>query len=463
MMKQWRCRLARGTAPARRFVVVLCFAGAWCGAALEAQSWTGLTYDATAAPIDNPLKGFVNYEALAGLGSLPYSLEYFYVPMDAVMTSSSSFDWSYIESRLIDIASRGRQAIFRVYVDFPFAASSPTDCQSASEDPLAFTAIPHFLIDPLLCGGDCLPLTHYCSDDETLEGFSPDYEWDSTDGDLEPDLLEAFSALITEMATRYDGDARVAFVQVGLLGHWGEWHTYFDGSDGAALMASEATMEAVLQAFDGQWFDTWTLVSADILQYDMNVVQWGTKSIGLHDDAFGDTTVTAPGTPPGGGSFYDRLLFWGFEQDWEFLPIAGEVAPDLQPTVHDECPPGNDLDVAIDTVHASWLLDAYLFEGDGVTPPSNDELACATASARTMGYQLYVLEVLLSDAQRGGSFELSLRLRNAGVAPFYYDWPVEIALRRLSDGVVVKSFVPGDWYLPDVFAPHAGLKDFQFS
>jgi hypothetical protein len=306
-------------------------------------------------------------------------------------------------------------------------------------------------------------MTHYCSVEDLLEGFSPDYEWDGMDAGLEPDLLEAFEALIAEMATRYDGDPRVGFVQVGLLGHWGEWHTYFDATQGTTLMASESTMEAVLEAFDSNFFFTWPLVSADILQYDMNTVQWGTKSIGLHDDAFADTTVTAGGSPPGGGSFYDRLFFWGFEDDWQFLPIAGEVAPDLQSTVHDDCSPGNDLDEAVDTVHATWLLDAYLFEGDGVTPPTAPELACATASARRMGYQLYVLEALLGDFDRAAPFELTVRLRNAGVAPFYYEWPVEIALRRLSDGVVVRSFVPTDWYLPDVFAPHTGLEDFTFS
>ena len=29
---------------------------------------------------------------------------------------------------------------------------------------------------------------------------------------------------------RYDGDPRIGFVQLGLLGFWGEWHTYpYDG------------------------------------------------------------------------------------------------------------------------------------------------------------------------------------------------------------------------------------------
>mgnify|MGYP002624374920 FL=1 len=305
-------------------------------APLAAQSWTVLTYDEQSSPVDSPLKGFVNYEALAGLGTLPYSLEYFYVPLDEVMTSGSSFDWSFIDQRLIDISGRGRQAIFRLFVDFPIEADDAGDCADDGEDPLVVSAVPDFLIDPDLCGVDCLPLTHYCSTDDLLEGFSPDYDWDGMDPDSEPDLLEAFETLAAEMATRYDGDPRVGFVQIGLVGHWGEWHTFFDGTGGTTLMASEETMEAVLTAFDQSFFSTWTLVSADILQYDMNEVQWGTKSIGLHDDAFADTTLDAPGTPPGGGSFHDRLLFWGFEEDWQFLPIVGEVAPHLQSTVHDD-------------------------------------------------------------------------------------------------------------------------------
>lgn len=31
---------------------------------------------------------------------------------------------------------------------------------------------------------------------------------------------------IAALGAKYDGDARIGFITAGLLGHWGEWHTY---------------------------------------------------------------------------------------------------------------------------------------------------------------------------------------------------------------------------------------------
>jgi hypothetical protein len=43
-----------------------------------------------------------------------------------------------------------------------------------------------------------------------------------------------------------------------------------------------------------------------------------------------------------------------------------------------------------------------------------------------MGYELHISEATLSDG------ELVLKVENRGVAPFYYDWPVEIRAGKVT-------------------------------
>jgi len=147
----------------------------------------------------NPLKGFLTSpEWTAPPYSFPSNLEYYYVGLNKVMTGNDTFDWdSYLEPRLTSTASRHSHAILRFILDYPRKE----------------TFVPQYLLD----GG--LAFTTYTAHGG---GRSPDY------GDK--NLAEALGQFIAALGKRYDGDPRVGFVQVGLLGFWGEWHTYTDGT-----------------------------------------------------------------------------------------------------------------------------------------------------------------------------------------------------------------------------------------
>ncbi len=49
-------------------------------------------------------------------------------------------------------------------------------------------------------------------------GFSPDYE--------NKDLQSGLPKLIKALGERYNSNPRIAFVRVGLLGYWGDWHRH---------------------------------------------------------------------------------------------------------------------------------------------------------------------------------------------------------------------------------------------
>ena len=79
------------------------------------------TFKYKPAPVDNPLKGLVPY---ASPGDdkrklFPHSMEFNYLPLSDLMLGMNQFDWEPLERLLDDVASRGHQTVFRVWMVYP--------------------------------------------------------------------------------------------------------------------------------------------------------------------------------------------------------------------------------------------------------------------------------------------------------------------------------------------------------
>lgn len=346
------------------------------------QGWRPVA--AAPAPDANPLKGFIPYAG--SYATFPHSMEWFYLPLNAVMTGPSRFDWRPLEQQLNAIAARGHQAVFRFYLDYPAKPSG----------------IPQFLLDRGL-------LTRPYDDfDNNGLSVSPDYD--------NPHLVATLDKFIAALGKRYDGDPRVGFVQLGLLGFWGEWHTWpHNGDPGTEnWFASPAQQVRVLTAYDDAFDKTRLMVrypSADNRELDM----------GYHDDSFAYSTLPGPGW-----HFMDLMQQAGTSDKWLTEPVGGELRPELQgcifnPPMNCTSDGDNNFVDAVGPTHVSWLLNHYAFS-PGYTGAAYDN---AVAGAKSLGYQFRVTAVK-TDRQRRG-LDVAVRLQNDGVAPFYYDWPVQVA------------------------------------
>jgi hypothetical protein len=83
-------------------------------------NWT-YSFDASSTAW-NPLKGFVPYYYHADPQPaviFPHSMENQYFPMKNLMIGPNSFNFSSIDTVLMNVARRSHHAIVRVYVDFP--------------------------------------------------------------------------------------------------------------------------------------------------------------------------------------------------------------------------------------------------------------------------------------------------------------------------------------------------------
>jgi hypothetical protein len=79
------------------------------------------SYDASST-VWNPLKGFVPYYYWTSprpAVNFPHSMENQYIPMKSLMLGPNSFNFSSIDTILMNVASRNHHAIVRVYVDYP--------------------------------------------------------------------------------------------------------------------------------------------------------------------------------------------------------------------------------------------------------------------------------------------------------------------------------------------------------
>ena len=355
------------------------------------------------APADNPLKGFMPYEG--SNKGFPHSLEWFYVPLAALQTDYDSFNWGALDQKIADIRSRGHQAVFRVYLDYP------------GEQP----GVPAFLSQVA---------KHTYTENGNATSYSPDYE--------DPNLRHALRSFIAALGARYDGKPEVAFITLGLLGFWGEWHTYPHD-----WMASPTVMTEVVDAYEKAFPKTHLLAREPKDGVNMN-----RPRLGFHDDSFAYTTIGNVNW-----HFWPQITSAGLEAVWKDRAIGGEVRPEVQDClwkVPSCAPDGQSFAACVTTTHASWMLNSGAFNG-----LAGAELDRAVAGARSLGYELYVPEATVQAGAVGGGMTVSVTVRNLGVAPFYYPWPVTLGVQ--TNGTILEF--PTDWDLrsamPGADAPWA--------
>src|ERR1035441_10633254 len=105
-----------------------------------------------AAPMNNPLKGFMPYAG--SYSTFPYSMEWGYIPLRSLMSGPTNFNWTGLDTLISNVANRGHQTVFRIYLDYPTLP----------------TGIPQYLLDAGLATNS---YTDYGNNGISV---SPDYE-----------------------------------------------------------------------------------------------------------------------------------------------------------------------------------------------------------------------------------------------------------------------------------------------
>ena len=374
------------------------------------------------APLDNPLKGFARFYSPGADQNTgyPHSLTWGYFGLSEVMTNASncgSYNWSIVDNMLNETASNGNQAAIRFYMVYP----GGTGTHPANAIPSCFDG----------------HVTY--RQDDTWHVTEPDYD--------SAYLVNALKNFIAAFGARYDGDPRLGFVHLGLIGLWGEWHTWpydTDTSDGLPnYMPTDANAAQILTAYDNA-FNTTKL---ELRYPDAAGGAANGRDVGYHDDSFcyREGSPLAGVTLPQslGGASYSQLqrdLNTGSENKWIADSMGGEVRPEIQSYAFDSWPGGSgdvdNLKACVELEHTTWKIN----EGSANYSPSN---AGAGAAVRLMGYNLTVDNAYYLDTA-SGTTEVGVRISNTGVAPFYYPWTMTLGLMDGSGNVVRTWDTPWD-------------------
>lgn len=368
----------------------------------------------TADDLGNPHKGYMlwgtTFAADGGVDDF-YTTRIFhvYVPWREIETADQVFDWAGFEARhLTPISMQYPDATFvlRMVADYPDSAGSGIDTyytggQNERDYPLFLEQAPLSIAatNYTSCGGDG-------------PGRAPDWS--------DPDLITQMQELISAMAARYDGDARITAIQVGLLGLWGEWHQSGCPALEPGVAAKQAVRDRYQQAFLNTPLQTRYPRLADV----------GATEFGFHEDYFpsftGNCNLFTPALPLCDDSG-NWNMEWAFTNEtpasrdnWQSHPISGESPTASQKSVW--VTRRADIEALIRLYHFSFLGPAGKHEESGF----GSSLA---PIRRTLGYNLHLDRVELPAAvNAGANFLVDATLANSGSAPLYHDFSLQLDL-----------------------------------
>jgi hypothetical protein len=252
-------------------------------------------------------------------------------------------------------------------------------------------------------------------------------------------LKNRLVAFVQKLGQAWDNDPRVAYIELGLWGNWGEHHiwpdTLADGTDRIPLSFQTALGDAAAQAFQNKKVQV--RYPNTFQNYNFGFL-W--DSFALIDDLSGGEGIIA-------------------RDVWRTQVNGGEVAYDwgqkhIQPgdSPNDTLSDPNHRNYVIDWIkktHTTSLGWIDLYDAGNAVVSQG-----AALMQKEFGYRFVIDQATFSGSvQPGGTMNVSFGVVNKGSAPFYYNWPVEASLLRsdrtvawkgLFNNVDIRNWMPGD-------------------
>jgi hypothetical protein len=338
--------------------------------------------------------------------AFPTSLQYVNLTWRELESARGVIDFARMERGWGNVAATGRRVGFRV-------------CAALPGDP-GHIDIPQWLAD------EGIRMRAYEIDG--AGGLAPD--WD------DPKFLAAHHDFIETLGARYDSDPRVAWIDIGSYGFWGEWHVWMNDS----LAAKQSTKQSILEDYFGA-FPT-----------KMKVIAF--------DDPFATRFVTDRG-----GGIRNDCLGTSESNDW-YLESLGRIDPGLNGRIWKTAMIGGEFcgggsgamegTAARFDLNFNFILETHWSfigpAGGMLTPQDETHRKNLNRLVNALGYRFALQKADFNPSvEPGQDLALSIQAANRGAAPFYYPWPLILdavdqsgrtALRARLD-VDIRKWLPG--------------------
>lgn len=236
------------------------------------------------------------------------------------------------------------------------------------------------------------------------KGYSPVYE--------NPVFIEAHQKALKALGEYCKKDNFVSYVQLGSLGHWGEWHTKYE--DGVYPMPDEA----VCRIYTGQYLETFPQAK---LMTRRNYAIAVDENMGIYNDMTGmkEDTEEWLGWMTTGGAYEipgRRIAYKPVFEVWNEAPVGGEFTSAI---------PMEELlgKRLVDTV--ALIRDSHMtFIGPKCPDIKEMDSNGSKEILKNIGYRYAIkrMDIHLNILKQ--TFTVDLLWKNTGVAPIYFDWPV---------------------------------------
>ena len=352
-------------------------------------------YKESQAAFGNPLMGYVP-SAWYNEVSEDISLLYMDITWAELEPEEGVYNWASIdeENQISRWRKEGKHLVLRFVCDIP-----------SDEEHMD---IPEWLYEKSGEAGKWY-------DGEYGKGFAPDYN--------NPTIISCHEQAVKALGEHFGQDGLISYVELGSLGHWGEWHVNY--SEGIQRIPREAVRDKYILPWTEAFPDAMILMRRPFASAE----KYG---FGLYNDMTGQPEATQSWFDwINNGGKYDQTgeknVIVPMKDFWKTAPSGGEFTSSLS------------MEEMLDTNLSGtveMLREAHTtFLGPKI--PDENYVDGYKEVLKNMGYRLWISMAELKNTAKGS--RLKLTWENSGVAPMYKEWPVYVYIEDESGKLVEKS------------------------
>ena len=252
-------------------------------------------------------------------------------------------------------------------------------------------------------------------DGEYGKGFAPDYN--------NPTIISCHEQAVKALGEHFGQDGLISYVELGSLGHWGEWHVNY--SEGIQRIPREAVRDKYILPWTEAFPDARILMRRPFASAE----KYG---FGLYNDMTGQPEATQSWFDwINNGGEYDQTgeknVIVPMKDFWKTAPSGGEFTSSLSMEEMLDTNLSGTVEM-IREAHTTFL---------GPKIPDENYVDGYKEVLKNMGYRLWISMAELKNTAKGS--RLKLTWENSGVAPMYKECPVYVYIEDESGKLVEKS------------------------
>lgn len=352
-------------------------------------------YKESQAAFGNPLMGYVP-SAWYNEVSEDISLLYMDITWAELEPEEGVYNWASIdeENQISRWRKEGKHLVLRFVCDIP-----------SDEEHMD---IPEWLYEKSGKAGKWY-------DGEYGKGFAPDYN--------SPTIISCHKKAVRAIGEHFGQDGLISYVELGSLGHWGEWHVNY--SEGIQRIPREAVRDKYILPWTEAFPDAMILMRRPFASAE----KYG---FGLYNDMTGQPEATQSwlGWINNGGEYDqtgEKNVIVPMKDFWKTAPSGGEFTSSLSMEEMLDTNLSGTVEM-IREAHTTFL---------GPKIPDENYVDGYKEVLKNMGYRLWISMAELKNTAKGS--RLKLTWENSGVAPMYKEWPVYVYIEDESGKLVEKS------------------------